>query len=282
MSEEVSKKYDAYVINLETEEKRWNHMVSEFKDTPLNLIRWVCKKDPNGRGGWCDVGKSYADIMRKHMETDPDFKKLCIVFEDDAFRIDDRKTFTERINKIFPYLEAHAGEYSHFQGGGVYPNPSKIESKDPLIIRCDYITCTTFTVFGKEAANSVFDYEKNIKTVDTPIDNYIGKQNNGKILAPFPHLVWQIIGLPSNISSEDQKVTLNDAFRDSHKTLRDFVNSSGENAQNGGSKKKKSKTYSFYQNVISRQKKLRRKLIRSSAPSYRIRKSYHSSTVKLR
>lgn len=277
----MSKVWDAYVINLETEEKRWNHMVSEFKDTPLNLIRWVCKKDPNGRGGWCDVGKSYADIMRKHKETDPEFKKLCVVFEDDAFRVDDRKTFSERINKIFPYLETHAGEYSHFQGGGVYPIPKKIENKDPMIIRCDYITCTTFTVFGKDAANSVFDYEKNIKTVDTPIDNYIGKQNSGKILAPYPHLVWQIIGLPSNISSEDQKVTLNDAFRDSHKTLRDFVNSSDTNVQKGGSKKRKSKTYSFYQNVIARQKRLRKKLS-SSALSYKTHKSYRSSTVKLR
>lgn len=136
-------------------------------------------------------------------------------------------------------------------------------------------------MFGKEAANSVFDYEKNIATVDTPIDNYIGTQNKGKILAPFPHLVWQIIGLPSNISSEDQKVTLNDAFRNSHKELRDFVNSSGITIQNGGSKKRRSKTYSFYQNVLHRQRKLRKKL-RSYEPSYRIRKFARSSTVKLR
>lgn len=279
----MTKSWSAYVINLETEETRWNHMVSEFKDTPLTLIRWVCKKDPNGRGGWCDVGKSYADIMRKHMETDPEFKQLCIVFEDDAFRIDDRKTFSERINKIFSYLEEHTGEYSHFQGGGVYPNPTKIENKDPLIIRCDYITCTTFTVFGKDAAKSVFEYEKNMATIDTPIDNYIGNQNKGNILAPFPHLVWQIIGLPSNISSEDQKVTLNDAFRNAHKELRDFVNSSGVIVQNGGSrsKKKKSKTYSFYNTIFTRQKMLRKKIKRASL-SYKTRKSYLSSTVKLR
>lgn len=216
--------WDAYVINLETEQTRWNHMVSEFKDTPLNLIRWMIKKNPNGLVAWKDVAISVANILRKHMETDPEFKKLCIIIEDDAFRMDDKKTFSERINHIFPYLEKHVGEYSHFQGGGVYPIPKNIENKDPFIIRCDYVTCATFTIYGKEAANSVFDYEKNIETIETTFDNYIGQQNRGKILVPFPHLVWQIIGIPSTLSSEDQKVTLNEAFREAATTLRHFVN----------------------------------------------------------
>jgi hypothetical protein len=93
-------------------------MVSEFKDTPLNLIRWVVKKNSNGLVAWKDVANNVANILRKHMETDPEFKKLCIIMEDDAFRMDDKKTFSERINHIFPYLEKHVGEYSHFQGGG--------------------------------------------------------------------------------------------------------------------------------------------------------------------
>jgi hypothetical protein len=199
-------------------------MVSEFKDTPLNLIRWVVKKNLNGLVAWKDVAISVANILRKHMETDPEFKKLCIIIEDDAFRMDDKKTFSERINHIFPYLEKHVGKYSHFQGGGVDPIPKNIENKDPFIIRCDYITCATFTIYGKEAANSVFDYEKNIETIEITFDNYIGQQNRGKILVPFPHLVWQIIGIPSTLSSEDQKVTLNEAFREAATTLRHFVN----------------------------------------------------------
>lgn len=117
--------WDAYVINLETEQTRWNHMVSEFKDTPLNLIRWVVKKNLNGLVAWKDVAISVANILRKHMETDPEFKKLCIIIEDDAFRMDDKKTFSERINHIFPYLEKHVGEYSHFQGGGGVSYPKK-------------------------------------------------------------------------------------------------------------------------------------------------------------
>jgi len=272
------KRWDAYVINLKGEDKRWKHMSEEFKDTPLNLIRWECEKSTNGEG-WKEVGKTYADIMRKHMEKDPEFKQLCVVFEDDAFRLQDKKTFSERINKIFPYLEEHSGEYSHFQGGGVYPQPSSIESKDPLIIRCDYITCTTFTVFGKDAANSVLDYEKNIATVNTPIDNYIGGQNRGKILAPYPHLVWQIIGLPSNISSEDQKVTLNEAFRNSHKILSDFVKSKGINIMEGGKRyrNKKGKTLSFLKSALQRRKKYIKCFV---APSTKTRKTSHSSKAK--
>ena len=252
---ESEKKYDAYVINLDIAPERWEHMKSEFSDTILNLIQFTCKKSTNGRG-WAEVGKTYADIMRKHKETDPDFNtKLCIVFEDDAFRIEDKKTFNERLKKIFKYLETHIGSYSHFQGGGVYPQPKEIECIDPLIIRCNYITCTTFTVFGKEAADSVFEYEKNIESVSDPIDNYIGQKNSGKILAPFPHLVWQIIGLPSNISSSDQKTTLNEAFRNSHKELLDFVKS--KNIAIGGAKRKhtKAKTMSFLNKALKKYKR---------------------------
>lgn len=254
----MAKTWSAYVINLETAPERWDHMVAEFKDTPLNLIRFTCKKSESGRG-WAEVGKTYADIMRKHMETDPEFKQLCVVFEDDAFRLQDKPTFSKRITDIFTYLEQHVGTYSHFQGGGVYPTPSSIESQEPLLIRCDYITCTTFTVFGKDAADAVFQYEKEIDTVQTPIDNYIGSKNRGKILAPFPHLVWQIIGLPSNISSGDQKVTLNEAFRNSHKVLSDFVKSKGITIMTGGYKKKKGKTLSFLQSAMKKFKRVMKK-----------------------
>jgi hypothetical protein len=246
----MSRKWDAYVINLETAPERWTHMQNEFKDTPLNLIRWPCQKST--------------------METDPEFKKLCIVFEDDAFRTQDKDTFSKRIIDIFTYLEQHTGTFSHFQGGGVYPIPSSIESQDPLLIRCNYITCTTFTVFGKDAANSVFDYEKNIDTVKDPIDNYIGQQNREKILAPFPELVWQIIGLASNISSADQKVTLNEAFRNSHKVMLDFVRSKGVNTMSGGRRKIKSKTLSFLKSAIKRSKKHKAFLIKT-------RKSYRNA-----
>ena len=254
------KKYDAYVINLDIAPERWEHMKNEFSDTILNLIQFKCSKSTNGRG-WAEVGKTYADIMRKHQETDPEFnKKLCIVFEDDAFRIEDKKTFNDRLKKIFAYLESHMGTYSHFQGGGVYPQPNEIECSDPILIRCNYITCTTFTVFGKEAADSVFDYEKNIESVRDPIDNYIGNQNNGKILVPFPHLVWQIIGLPSNISSADQKVTLNEAFRNAHKELLDFVKSKNIAfclGGGGGGKRKhrKAKTMSFLHLALKKYKR---------------------------
>ena len=254
------KKYDAYVINLETEEKRWNHMKHEFSNTILNVIRFPCKKSTNNRG-WAEVGKTYADIVRKHKETDPEFtNKLLIIFEDDAFRLQDKETFNTRLLPILQYLEANRDKYSHFQGGGVYPIPKEILSVDPLLILCDYITCTTFTVFGKDAANSVLEYEKEIETVNTPIDNYIGNKNRGRIIAPFPHLVWQIIGLASNISNEDQKVTLNEAFRDSHKTLQDFVRAN--NISVGGYRKriKRAKTYSFLQTALKKYKAIKRKL----------------------
>jgi len=263
------KKYDAYVINLETEESRWNHMKNEFSNTILNVQRFTCKKSTSGRG-WAEVGRTYADIIRKHKETDPDFtNKLCIIFEDDAFRLQDKETFNNRLLPILQYLEAHRDKYSHFQGGGVYPNPKSIESVDPLLILCDYITCTTFTVFGKDAAQSVLEYEKEIDTVSTPIDNYIGNKNRGRILAPFPHLVWQIIGLASNISSEDQKVTLNEAFRNSHKTLQDFVRAN--NISVGGYRKrvKKAKTYSFLQSALKKYKMIKAKFSRRRSKTFK-------------
>jgi hypothetical protein len=75
------------------------------------------------------------------------------------------------------------------------------------------------------------------------------------MLAPFPHLVWQIIGLSSNISSEDQKVTLNEAFRNSHKDLLEFVKKNNVNCNlfTGGARKKtKGRTFSFLQKANRR------------------------------
>ena len=298
----AAKKWEAYVISLNNEEgeKRWIHMQNEFKDTVLNLNRFLCEKSKNGRG-WAEVGCTYAEVMKKHNFDISN--NLCIVLEDDCFRLQDKETFNKRCEKIFKYLEDHEGSYSHFQGGGVYPQPISIESKDPLLIRCNYITCTTFTVFGKEARDKVFEYCEKINNcikdnnfeqcsannkVNTPIDNYIGLTNKGKMLAPYPHLVWQVIGIPSNISSKEQKNTLNDAFSDSHKEFTKFVRDQKVDCnlflQNGGSKKKRAKTLSFLQSAMRKHSRIANKIKPSSSSSsrlsYGIRHYAQTSKVK--
>ena len=251
------RKWDAYVINLDKSTDRWAHMQAEFKDTVFNLQRFSAVSDPQGRG-WVGVGKSYGEIVKKHMTEDPNFEKLLIVFEDDAFRTQDKETFNSRCNKIMEYLEQHKGEYSHFQGGGIYPEPTTIESEDPLLIRCDWITCATFTVIGKEAAETIMKYQDVPDDKKEPIDNYLAANNRGKMLVPFPHLCWQLLGVPSTISNADQKVTLNEGFRNSHKRLLEFVKQNNINTtlySGGGRAKRKAKTLSFLDSVFRKQKR---------------------------
>jgi GR25 family glycosyltransferase involved in LPS biosynthesis len=252
----ANKKWPAYVINLDKSTDRWNHMQAEFKDTVFELERFSAVSDPQGRG-WVGVGKSYGEIVKKYKEKDPNFEKLLIVFEDDAFRTQDKETFNSRCNKIMEYLEQHKGEYSHFQGGGIYPKIDKIESTDPLLIRCDWITCATFTVIGKDAAETIMKYQDVPDDRKEPIDNYLAANNRGKMLVPFPHLCWQLLGIPSTISNTEQKVTLNEGFRNAHKTMLEFIkeNNINTNIYSGGAQaKRKSKTLSFVDSVLRKQK----------------------------
>ena len=254
------KKWDAYVINLDESTDRWTHMQSEFSDTVFNLNRFSAVNDHLKRG-WVGVGKSYGAIVKDYMEKDPNFEKLLIVFEDDAYRTQDKTTFNERCKKIMDYLEKHKGEYSHFQGGGIYPNLEKIECEDPLLIRCDWITCATFTVIGKEAADTIMKYQEVPDDVKEPIDNYLARNNRGKMLVPFPHLCWQLFGVPSTISNSDQKVTLNEGFRNAHSSMVKFLKDKNINitTYSGGASKRK-RALSFVDYVLKKQKRKERGL----------------------
>ncbi len=218
MDQKPMKKYDAYVLNLDSAPDRWAHMKMEFKDTLLNLIRFPAVRH---KEGWQGCGESYVKLVRQHMARDPDLTgPLLIVLEDDLFRLQDVDTFNERCSKIFTYLEENRGSYSHFQGGGLYPSGLSVESRDPLLLRCDYITSLSFTVFDKEAARSILEWDR---VRNQGIDNYVGNTNRGRILAPFPALVWQLIGLPSQIGDTSYKEKINNEFRKAHKVMADFV-----------------------------------------------------------
>jgi hypothetical protein len=214
------RKYDAYVINLDSATDRWAHMQSEFEGTLLNLIRFPAVYN---KVGWQGCGESYVKIVKEHMKKDPEFTgELLIILEDDIFRLQDVDVFNERCEKIFKYLEENRGSYSHFQGGGIFPQGFSVKSRDPLILGCDYITSTLFNVFGKDAATTILKWDTD--RIDT-IDNYLGNHNRGKMLAPFPHLVWQIIGIPSHIGNAAYTKRLNDQFRKTHKVMSQFVKS---------------------------------------------------------
>lgn len=289
------KRWDTYVITLDRTPERMRFMEAEFKDTVLNLQKFSAHDDPEKRG-WVGCGKTYVNIVKKHMEEDPDFtKKLCIVLEDDAYRIQDKETFNKRCTQIFEYLENHRGEYSHFQGGGIYPSIDKLECEDPLLIRCDWIVCTTFTIIGKEAADTILKYGEVPDSSKEPIDNYLAANNRKKMLVPFPHLVWQLFGTPSTISSEDQKTTLNEGFRNAHKTFIDFLSKENIHIKDknmslnmmGGSRSRR-KTLSYVDTILRKRRILiKRYHLRSSsmnfgkkAPSTKTRRISHASKAK--
>lgn len=212
------KRYKAYVLNLDSAPERWAHMQKEFQGTLLDLVRVpaISHKD-----GWIGCGETYAKLIREHMNHDPDFSKgLLLVLEDDLVRKESVQRFNQRCTEYFEYLEANRGTYSHFQGGGIYPSGLSLESRNPLLLRCDYITCLSFTVFQKDAAKSVLEWET---TKDGPLDNYLANHNRGKMLAPYPHLVWQHRSLRSQIGDSAYKQKINNAFLDAKKKLSAFV-----------------------------------------------------------
>jgi hypothetical protein len=285
----ADRKWDAYYINLDKSTDRKIHMESEFKDSIFNLHRFSAVSDPQNRG-WVGVGKSYGEIVKTYREKqkDPNFKDLLIVFEDDAFRTEDIKTFNSRCRKILEYLENHKDTYSHFQGGGIYPRMEKVETEDPLLIRCDWITCATFTVIGEKAMATIEEYQKVPDDKKEPIDNYLASHNRGNMLIPFPHLCWQLLGIPSTISSTEQKVTLNEGFRNAHKDMIAFLKEKNVNISynimTGGNR---SKSLSFIKKVLKKQKRYEKTIsflpvnanrkTRNVKPSLKTRRSYRIS-----
>jgi len=284
----ADRKWNAYYINLDKSTDRKIHMEGEFKDSVFNLHRFPAVSDVQNRG-WVGVGKSYGEVVKAHREKqkDPNFKDLLIVFEDDAFRTEDLKTFNSRCKKIMEYLENNRDKYSHFQGGGIYPLIEKVECEDPLLLRCDWITCATFTVIGEEAMKTIEEYQNVPDDKKEPIDNYLASHNRGKMLIPFPHLCWQLLGIPSTISNNEQKVTLNEAFRNAHKDMITFLKKNNVNISYNvmaGGSKKRSKSLSFTNNVLKKQKRYEKTIsylpvnanrkTRSAKPSLKTRKSY--------
>jgi hypothetical protein len=79
------------------------------------------------------------------------------------------------------------------------------------------------------------------------------------MLVPFPHLCWQLFGVPSTISSTDQKVTLNEGFRNAHKDMVNFLKDKKINITTySGGASKKAKTLSFIDSVMQKQKRKER------------------------
>ena len=110
------------------------------------------------------------------------------------------------------------------------------------------------------------------------------------MLVPFPHLVWQLFGMPSTISSEDQKTTLNEGFRNAHKTFVEFLSKQNIHLKDknmhlnmmGGSKRK-SKTLSYVNTILRKRRILIKRFHLTNVkkePSTKTRKVYHSSKAK--
>ena len=211
-------RYDAYVINLDSDTERWRLMQEEFKDTVLNLIRQPAVKDPRGGFG---IGASLKNIVKSYMTVYPNFDgPLLIVLEDDLYRLQDVDTFNKRCIKIFDYLEKKRGTYSHFQGGGIHGNSFSLESEDPLLLRCQYITSSTFLVIGKAAAMSILNWKYGGRS----IDDVMALDNSCSILAPYPHLVRQQLGLTkSHAGNTVYKSVQSEGTRKTQKIMADYL-----------------------------------------------------------
>jgi hypothetical protein len=118
-----------------------------------------------------------------------------------------------------------------------------------------------------------------------PIDNFLAANNRGKMLIPFPHLCWQLFGMPSTISNSDQKVTLNEGFRNAHTAMVKFLKDKNINITSysgGGSKRKKA--LSFVDYVMKKQKRKEKglKYIRCKCAVKKTKKRKLSSVRKIK
>lgn len=185
---ELNKIIDGYVINLEKDTNRLEHIKNEFKDTSINLKIF---KAIEHKKGWIGCLKSHLNLIKYAKENN---MEMILVIEDDAY-IEDKMLFKNIFPEILSYLKNNIDTWNIFHGGPNINKHSKITnifSKNPLLIELTLCVSTTFMIYNKNCYDFFINflyYDDNKLKSSNKIDMLI--HNKFKCITTFPCLLWQ-------------------------------------------------------------------------------------------
>ncbi len=185
----MNKIIDGYIINLEQDIQRKEHILKEFENSPINLNFFNAIKH---NIGWIGCLKSHLELINYAKINNMD---MILVIEDDAF-IENKEYFNIIFPKILNYLSNNKDKWKIFHGG---PNINKhsqitnIQIQEPLLFELSKCVSTTFIIYNSNSYDffiNFYNYPDNKLKSTNKIDMLI--YNNFNCITTYPCLIWQI------------------------------------------------------------------------------------------
>ena len=199
---------NAYVINLDERNDRWNQIQESFKDSNISLVRISAVKHKIGHIG---CGLSFMKIVRLAKE-----KKLktVLIFEDDNKPLDN---FDQRWSTIKNWLDNNLDKWEVFNGGARFENWDSIINEEipesckniklvnninneEYLFRNDTTVSTNWIYINSSVYDKVLKWEtkidyKNFNLFTEAIDRYITNSEKFNVKFCLPLLGLQQNGL---------------------------------------------------------------------------------------
>ena len=185
----MDKIIDGYVINLQNNIVRKEHVQNEFKNTPINLIFFNAIKHEKG---WIGCLKSHLELIKYAKDNNMD---MILVMEDDAY-IENKESFNSTLTYIIKFLKENKNEWTIFHGGPSINKHSSIKNilfKNLLLLNISKCSLTTFIIYN----SNIYDYFLNYNNI--PDNNLKNSHKIDMIIynkfncaTVFPCLIWQI------------------------------------------------------------------------------------------
>jgi GR25 family glycosyltransferase involved in LPS biosynthesis len=152
---------NAYIINLEENTDRKNHMINEFKDLSLNLnFVNAIKHSP----GWVGCLKSHLYIINMAKKLNLDY---VIVLEDDV-NILDKTNFNKKFDIIMDYLKNNLDKWQ-ICNLGAYAIPktscsNKFIYNEIQFLEINKYNAASFVIYNKSVYDFLLNYNDLIAT----------------------------------------------------------------------------------------------------------------------
>ena len=174
---------DAYVINLDKRPDRWQQFQEDWKDTPINLIRFKAVEHKFGGVG---CTRSHLALIQHAKDNNMPY---VLVLEDDAIPTEQ---FTKLWKRCLTYIENHFDEWDVFNGGPTIVYKNYIKKLTSSFWKSDNVKGTQFVIYNKKCYDKLLTWESLPEKLENKpiIDEFIS----------YPHLSLQTYGIYPFIS----------------------------------------------------------------------------------